>query len=79
MLSYIIAYFRIYVLKNHGQFDKNGILEAPSEIIVGKVQYFVQILIIGFTFNHFFQKDFEVTLAGLWIAIDIIILIFKQA
>ena len=60
----------------------NGIKRAPTEKIIGKVQFFIVCLLIGFAIKHFFSHpnihDLNEVYVNYWIIMDLIIIFLSQ-
>ena len=53
MVSYGISFYRTFDIRKNGEIDQNGVKRAKTEVYIGKVQFFITCLIMGFAVNHY--------------------------
>ena len=63
VFEHIFAYcshlFRVWEIENYGMVDINGVSRAKKESALKTLEVFIDCLIFGFTFNHFFSMTYE--------------------
>ena len=52
----VIDYYRVGDIYKNGKIDMNGIKRAPTETLLGNIQFFIDCLIIGFALKHFIEN-----------------------